>query len=63
VRLQRLLAVAARSFASQRETPRLTSIRRDAGFGEEFDVASAGSRVAAIELINLTAAPSEKLSL
>jgi multidrug efflux system outer membrane protein len=47
--LQRQLAVADRSLMNQRETLRLTEIRRDAGFGEEQDVASAGARVAAIE--------------
>src|SRR4030095_15286980 len=43
------LAVADRSLMNQRETLRLTEVRRDAGFGEEQDVASAGARVAAIE--------------
>jgi len=47
--LQQQLAVADRSLANQRETLRLTEVRRDAGFGEEQDVASAGARVAAIE--------------
>jgi multidrug efflux system outer membrane protein len=47
--LQRQLAVAERSLINQRETLRLTEIRRDAGFGEEQDVASAGARVAGIE--------------
>jgi multidrug efflux system outer membrane protein len=47
--LQQQLAVADRSLENQRETLRLTEIRRDAGFGEEQDVASAGARVAAIE--------------
>jgi multidrug efflux system outer membrane protein len=47
--LQQQLAVADRSLTNQRETLRLTEIRRDAGFGEEQDVASAGARVAAIE--------------
>lgn len=47
--LQQQLAVAERSLANQRETLRLTQVRRDAGFGEEFDVASAAARVAAIE--------------
>jgi outer membrane protein, multidrug efflux system len=47
--LQQRLAVAERSLANQRETLRLTQIRRDAGSGEEFDVASAAARVAAIE--------------
>jgi multidrug efflux system outer membrane protein len=47
--LQQQLAVADRSLMNQRETLRLTEVRRDAGFGEEQDVASAGARVAAIE--------------
>jgi multidrug efflux system outer membrane protein len=47
--LQQQLAVADRSLTNQRETLRLTEVRRDAGFGEEQDVASAGARVAAIE--------------
>ena len=47
--LQQQLAVAERSLANQRETLRLTRVRREAGIGEEFDVASAAARVAAIE--------------
>jgi multidrug efflux system outer membrane protein len=47
--LQQQLAVADRSLMNQRETLRLTEVRRDAGFGEEQDVASAAARVAAIE--------------
>jgi multidrug efflux system outer membrane protein len=47
--LQQRLAVAVRSLANQQETLRLTRVRRDAGIGEEQDVASAGARVAAIE--------------
>jgi outer membrane protein, multidrug efflux system len=43
------LAVAARSLKNQRETLRLTQLRRDAGVGEEQDVASAAARVAAID--------------
>jgi multidrug efflux system outer membrane protein len=43
------LAVAERSLNNQRETLRLTQLRRDAGVGEEQDVASASARVAAIE--------------
>ena len=43
------LAVAERSLKNQRETLRLTQLRRDAGVGEEQDVASAAARVAAIE--------------
>jgi len=47
--LQQQLAVAERSLTNQRETLHLTRVRRDAGIGEELDVASAGARVAAIE--------------
>ena len=47
--LQQQLAVADRSLVNQRETLRLTQVRRDAGIGEEQDVASAAARVAAIE--------------
>ena len=47
--LQQQLAVADRSLTNQRETLRLTTVRRDAGIGEEQDVASAAARVAAIE--------------
>jgi outer membrane protein, multidrug efflux system len=43
------LAVAQRSLENQRETLRLTQLRRDAGVGEEQDVASAAARVAAID--------------
>ena len=43
------LAVADRSLTNQRQTLRLTQLRRDAGVGEEQDVASAAARVAAIE--------------
>ena len=43
------LAVAERSLTNQRQTLRLTQLRRDAGVGEEQDVASAAARVAAIE--------------
>ncbi len=43
------LAVAERSLKNQRETLRLTQLRRDEGVGEEQDVASAAARVAAIE--------------
>jgi multidrug efflux system outer membrane protein len=46
---QQQLAVAERSLANQQETLRLTRVRRDSGFGDEQDVASAGARVAAIE--------------
>jgi multidrug efflux system outer membrane protein len=47
--LQQQFAVAERSLANQRETLRLTRVRRDGGIGEEQDVASAAARVAAIE--------------
>ena len=47
--LQQRLAVAERSLSNQQETLRLTQVRRDAGIGEEQDVASAAARVAAIE--------------
>jgi multidrug efflux system outer membrane protein len=47
--LQQQLAVLDRSLANQRETLRLTELRRDAGLGEEQDVASAAARVAAID--------------
>ena len=47
--LQQQFAVAERSLTNQRETLRLAQVRRDAGFGEEQDVASAAARVAAIE--------------
>jgi multidrug efflux system outer membrane protein len=43
------LAVAERSLKNQRETLRLTELRRDAGVGEEQDVASAAARVAATD--------------
>lgn len=43
------LAVADRSLKNQRETLRLTQLRRDEGVGEEQDVASAAARVSAIE--------------
>jgi multidrug efflux system outer membrane protein len=47
--LQQRLSVVDRSLVNQRETLRLTTLRRDAGIGEEEDVASASARVAAIE--------------
>jgi multidrug efflux system outer membrane protein len=47
--LQQRLAVAGRSLANQRDTLRLTQVRREGGIGEELDVASAAARVAAIE--------------
>ncbi len=47
--LQQQLAVAERTLVNQQDTLRLTRVRRDAGIGEEQDVASAAARVAAIE--------------
>ncbi len=47
--LQQQLAVLERSLVNQQETLRLTRLRRDAGIGEEQDVASAAARVAAID--------------
>jgi multidrug efflux system outer membrane protein len=47
--LQQRLSVLDRSLANQRETLRLTTVRRDAGIGEEQDVASASARVFALE--------------
>jgi multidrug efflux system outer membrane protein len=47
--LQHQLDVAERSLTNQRETLRLTTVRRDAGIGEEQDVASAAARVAGTE--------------
>lgn len=47
--LQQQLGVAERNLVNVRDTLRLTQIRRDAGFGETQDVASAAARVAAIE--------------
>jgi multidrug efflux system outer membrane protein len=47
--VQQRLSVLDRSLVNQRETLRLTTVRRDAGIGEEQDVASASARVSAIE--------------
>ena len=47
--IQQRLSVVDRSLVNQRETLRLTTLRRDAGIGEEQDVASASARVAAIQ--------------
>lgn len=47
--LQQQLAVTERSLANQQETLRLTRVRRDAGIGEEQDVASAAALVAGID--------------
>jgi outer membrane protein, multidrug efflux system len=49
--LQQQQAVAERSLVNQQETLRLTRVRREAGIGEEQDVASAAARVAAIEAV------------
>ena len=60
--LQQQVAVTERSLANARETLRLTEVRRDAGIGEEQDVASARARVFAVEgiLPPLTAAIAER---
>jgi len=47
--LQREMAVAERSLTNRQETLRLARVRRDAGLGEEQDVASAAASVAAVE--------------
>jgi multidrug efflux system outer membrane protein len=47
--IQQQLSVLDRSLANQRETLRLTEVRRNAGIGGEQDVASASARVSAIE--------------
>ncbi|HEV7768399.1 MAG TPA: efflux transporter outer membrane subunit [Thermoanaerobaculia bacterium] len=47
--LQQQLSVAERSLVNQRETLRLTQLRRDAGVGEELDVARAAAQLAGIE--------------
>ena len=47
--LQQRLAVAERSLTNHQETMRLAQVRRDAGAGEEQDVASASASVAAVE--------------
>jgi multidrug efflux system outer membrane protein len=47
--VQQRMSVLDRSLVNQRETLRLTTVRRDAGIGEEQDVASASARVSAIE--------------
>jgi multidrug efflux system outer membrane protein len=49
--LQQQIAVTDRSLTNARETLRLTEVRRDAGIGEEQDVASARARVAGVEAI------------
>jgi len=49
--LQQQFAVAERSLANQSESLRLTRLRRDAGVGEELDVASAAARVAGTEAL------------
>jgi outer membrane protein, multidrug efflux system len=50
--LQQQVAVIERSLTNARETLRLSQVRRDAGIGEEQDVASASARVAAVEAIH-----------
>ena len=47
--LQQRMALLDRTLVNQRETLRLTRVRRDSGIGEEQDVASASARVSAIE--------------
>ena len=47
--IQQQIGVAELSLANARETQRLSQVRRDAGIGEEQDVASARARVAAVE--------------
>ncbi len=47
--LQQQIAVTERSLTNARETQRLSQVRRDAGVGEEQDVASASARLAAVE--------------
>jgi multidrug efflux system outer membrane protein len=47
--IQQQLAVTERSLENARETLRLSEVRRDAGIGEEQDVASARARVAGVE--------------
>lgn len=47
--LQQRMALLDRTLVNQRETLRLTTVRRDSGIGEEQDVASASARVSAIE--------------
>jgi len=47
--LQQRMTVLDRNLVNQRETLRLTTVRRDEGIGEEQDVASASARVSAIE--------------
>lgn len=47
--LQQQIAVTERSLINAQESLRLTKVRRDAGIGEEQDVASAAARVAAVE--------------
>lgn len=61
--LQQQQAVVERSLVNQQETLRLTQVRRDAGIGEEQDVASAAARVAAIdaELPPIRAAINERM--
>lgn len=48
---QQQLTVTERSLTNAGETLRLTEVRRDAGIGEEQDVASARARVSAVEAL------------
>ena len=54
--LQQQVAVTERSLVNARETLRLSRVRRDAGFGEEQDVASAQARVAGVAGVPAAAA-------
>jgi multidrug efflux system outer membrane protein len=49
--VQQQIAVTERSLINAREALRLTQVRRDAGIGEEQDVASASARVAGVASI------------
>ena len=62
--LQQQVVVTERNLVNAQETLRLSRVRRDAGFGEEQDVASALARVAGVEafLPPLRAAIAERLN-
>ncbi len=62
--LQQQVAVTERNLVNAQETLRLSRVRRDAGFGEEQDVASAQARVAGVQafLPPLQAAIAERLN-
>ena len=49
--VQQQVGVTERSLGNARETLRISQVRRDAGIGEEQDVASASARVAGVESI------------